>query len=354
MKKFIRSVLAALCAASLVFSLCSCSSVLDEKVSPVEKSSFRVTAYMVSDRFLDAAQIDYSHFDQVTDFIFMSAADFDTSGSVVLSENFETAYSNIKPHIPDGARFFLNLLGPKSALETDDWNEQMADQGALHTRAFESGRLEENIKAVLDEYDFDGVYFDYEYPVDEVNWNSFNAFIVSLDSYLGDSYKIGMALSDWDLGQSQEAMAATDYIEIMSYDNWDKQGNHAPYENAEKSIEALIEKGYDRSKLGLGLPFYARPVTQEAYWYDYKTYCAGLDENGRFVDSAETGLTFSFNNYDVIKQKTQLAVSCGLGGVMIWHYACDAPAQNSISLFNAIEDGIDTAYSQNEENTDNK
>lgn len=347
MKKRIKNILAGFCAFSLAVGATACSSVLDEEVAPVSKEDFRVTAYMVGDRFLNNDEIDYSHFDQVTDFILMSVADFDVNGNVILSDDFETAYNNIEPYLPEDAGFYLNLLGPKSTLETDDWNEQMADQGALHTQAFESGNLEANIKEVLDTYDFDGVYFDYEYPIDEVNWNSFNAFIISLDSYLGDEYKIGMAMSDWDLGQSEEAMAATDFIEIMSYDNWDKDGNHAPYETAEKSVEALIEKGYERSKLGLGLPFYARPTTEEGYWYDYKTYCDSLDENGLYVDSGETGLTFSFNTYDVIKQKTQLAVSCGLGGVMVWHYACDAPADNPISLFNAIEDGINTAYSEN-------
>lgn len=49
-----------------------------------------------------------------------------------------------------------------------------------------------------------------------------------------------------------------------------------------------------------------------------------------------TGLTFSFNNYDTVYEKTQWAVEKGLGGVMIWHYACDVPAENESSLFNAV------------------
>lgn len=347
-KKFLKAAKAALaCFTVLAVSVCAvaCSSVLDEEVDPVAQEDFRVTAYMVGDRFLNADEIDYSHFDQVTDFIFMGMADFGTDGMITLNADFDTAYNNIKPYLPEDAAFYVNLLGPKSTLETDDWNEQMADQGALHNQAFASGNLEGQIKELLEEYDFDGVYFDYEYPVDQVNWDGFNEFIVSLDEYLGDDYKIGMALSDWDLKQTPEAMAATDFVEVMSYDNWDDDGNHAPYENAEKSLEAVLDAGYERSKIGLGLPFYARPTTQEEYWYDYKTYCDLLDENGLFED-AETGLTFSFNTYDVIKQKTELAVNCGLGGVMIWHYSCDASVDHPESLFNAIEDGIQTAYAQ--------
>lgn len=351
MKKIIKAVAAAMCVVMIAMCATSCSSPLDEKVQPVEKEDFRVTAYLVGDRFLDPTEIDYSHFSQVTDFIFMSVVNFDENGNIIKTENFDTAYNNIKPYLPEEANFYVNILGPKSTLETDDWNEKMEDQGRLHNQAFESGRLQGEIKSLLEQYDFDGVYFDYEYPVSRSNWKVFNNFIVSLDEYLGDDYKIGMALSDWDLKQSDEAMAATDFIEIMSYDNWDKDGNHSTYESAQNSVEALLKKGYDRSKLSLGLPFYARPTTQDEYWYDYKTYCDGIDENGLYTDTDDTGLTFSFNTYDLIKQKTEFAVNSGLGGVMVWHYSCDAPADNPKSLFNAIEDGIDTAYSSVQENT---
>lgn len=345
MKKFIKAAAAVMCVIMIALSVSSCSSPLDEKVQPVAKEDFRVTAYLVGDRFLDASQIDYSHFSQVTDFILMSVVNFDENGNLIKTDDFDTAYNNIQPYLPEDANFYVNVLGPKSTLETDDWNEKIKDQGRLHNQAFESGKLQPQIKSMLEEYGFDGVYFDYEYPVSRSNWKVFNNFIVSLDNYLGDDYKIGLAMSDWDLKQSDEAMAATDFIEIMSYDNWDKNGNHSTFENAQKSVEALLKKGYDRSKLSLGLPFYARPTTEEEYWYDYKTYCNDIDENGLYKDDADTGLTFSFNTYDVIKQKTEFAVNCGLGGVMVWHYSCDAPADNPKSLFNAIEDGVNTAYS---------
>ena len=263
MKKMLKMAKAAV-AGALTFIIAAgaaaCSSPLDEKVTPVAKADFRVTAYMVGDRFLNPADIDDSHFDQVTDFIFMGMADFNTAGEIVLSEDFETAYNNIVPYLPADANFYINLLGPKSTLQTEDWNAQMEEQGKLHTQAFQSGVLEQNIKDLLDTYGFDGVYFDYEYPINQENWDAFNAFIISLDSCLGEDYKIGMAMSDWDLGQSEEAMAATDFIEIMAYDNWDKNGNHAPYENAEKSIEALLKK--DMSALNSRWGFRFTPAPQ--------------------------------------------------------------------------------------------
>lgn len=311
--------------------------------APVAKEDFRVTAYLVGRDFQDKAQIDYSHFDQITDFILIGSADFGEDGRLHLAENFDAVFRNISSHIPPGKRFYLNVLGPKCAFSGGSWHMRMWDQGRRHTRAFASGRLEASILQVLDTYGFDGVYFDYEYPVTRKSWQSFNRFIVSLNGVLGDRYKIGMAMSNWRFGQSKAAMEATDFVEIMNYDVWDRGGRHATLKNAQKDIRAFLKKGYAPEKLGLGLPFYARPTTREEYWYDYKTYWNKMDENGLFADPA-TGLTFSFNTYDLIRQKTALAVNCGLGGVMVWNYAYDAPADNPHSLFNAVADGIATAY----------
>lgn len=344
LSRLFKAAAAVCCAGAVMLGACGCTADLTEDAAPVAKEDFRVTSYLVGDTFVDSAAVDYSHFEQITDFIFIGMANFDTSGKITLAQDFETAYDNIKSHLPQGASFYVNIMGPDFTTDSQDWNEQMADKGALHNQAFESGNLEGEIKALLDDYGFDGVFFDYEYPIDQNSWDGYNAFIVKLDEYLGDGYKIGMALSDWNLQQTPEAMAATDLVELMSYDNWDKDGNHAPYENAANSLQEAVEAGYDRSKVDLGLPFYARPTTEDAYWYDYKTYGSKIDENGLYADP-ETSLTFSFNTYDVIKQKTVLAAQAGFGGVMVWHYAYDSPASDPKSLFNAVTDGINTAYS---------
>lgn len=53
MKKFIKAVAAVMCAIMIAVCATACSSPLDEKVKPVAKDDFRVTAYLVGDRFLD-------------------------------------------------------------------------------------------------------------------------------------------------------------------------------------------------------------------------------------------------------------------------------------------------------------
>lgn len=346
MRNFVKILLCCVCVITVTLSFFGCSK---EIVStPVDAKDFRVTAYVVGGSLNE--NFDYTNLERVTDVIFFGCADFDENGKIILSENFDSELNILKSYLT-GQNLYINILGPKSQSDSDDWNDQMYDLADRHTNAFESGNLESSIKTVLDKYGFDGVVFDYEFPLRSKDWKAYDKFIVSLNSVLGDEYKIGMSMVGWNLKQSEEAMNATDFFEIMSYDLWDKEGNHATLEIAKDDIDKFVKNGYDKAQLDLGLPFYARPTTQEAYWYDYKTYYDKIDENGLFSDS-ETGLTFSFNTYDVIKEKTEYALDNGLGGVMVWHYSCDLPKDNEKSLFGAIYSAKESKINEaNEKNS---
>lgn len=332
MKKLFAFLLAFICLITGIM-LSSCSRAVES--TPVEPENFRVTAYLVCGDGLDEKSFDYSNLGKVTDIIVFGNVTFDEKGELTVSKNIENDLAIISKHM-NGQNLYLNILGPGSQSDSDDWNEQMYDLADRHTKAFESGKLENNIKAVLDKYGFDGIVFDYEFPLRKKDWKAYDKFIVSLDTVLGDSKKIGMSMVGWNLKQSKEAMQATDFFEVMSYDLWDDDGNHATVEIAKDDIEKFVKKGYDKADLDLGVPFYARPTTREAFWYDYKSYYDKIDENGLCKDSKEN-LVISFNTYDVINEKTKWAIENGLGGMMIWHYACDVSADNPKSLFNAID-----------------
>ena len=50
----------------------------------------------------------------------------------------------------------------------------------------------------------------------------------------------------------------------------------------------------------------------------------------------------SFNSVQMIKDKTAFANDYGLGGVMVWHYTCDVPYEDDLSLFKAIQTSLNT------------
>lgn len=322
---------------SLLFSLILAIPGITSEKRTEKAEKFRVTAYAVGDNFLNASGKPSAHFETVTDVILIGVSSFNEKGEIILSDRFDDILANLRLTIGSSpARLYLNLMGPQADGEYPDWESRMDAQSVKHEKAFSSGILEKNISGVLKKYEFDGVFFDYEYPLTEIHWKRFGNFLISLDKLLGDEYKIGCAVSAWNVKITKKAAGVIDMAEIMSYDVWEKDGTHSSEKQAKKDVRKMLLKGFRPEQLDLGIPFYARPVTREAYWYGYSPYADRIDGNGLYHDT-DTGLTFSFNTCDTVYRKTKYALSAGLGGVMVWHYSCDLPPEDSRSLFNAIK-----------------
>ncbi len=308
-----------------------------------EKSeNFRVTSYVVAEYVQSENAFCPEDFDIITDAILFGCARFDENGNVTTDEKLlTTALNNLRKAIGDrDVNITLNLLGPQQYGDSSVYEEQMAYQAALHTKAFESGVLEENIRDIILEYGFDGVHFDYEYPISKKAWTAFNKFLVSLKKEMPDRL-LGVAVSDWDLRLNTKAMDAVDTIELMLYDNYDAEGRHAPYDVCTSYARNTALKELPLEKVNFGLPFYARPTDRGAYWYSYNAYYDKLDSNAYYHDST-INKDFWFNTKDVIGEKTEFAINNGFGGVMIWHYSCDLPSTNENSLLAAVSDAVKT------------
>ena len=299
-------------------------------------ANLRVTAYIIADSAAMMEAVDESHFSALTDIILIgSLARFDKDGVVRLCPDFGRIVDVARAKIgEEPVRLHLNVFGP-GALAGETFEEQMYSQGEEHKKAFASGVLEENLRAVLEEYGLDGIFFDYEFPVAQEHKEAFGAFLVSLRKTLGDDYVLGAAESAWCAGLPKAAIRSLDMVEVMCYDLWDDDGTHSSLGLAQNVMKDMRKHGYKRSQLDMGIPFYARPTTQEAYWYDYAGYYDKMDENGFALDES-TGLVASFNTPAVVEAKTDWVIRKGYGGVMVWHYRCDLPADNEASLFNAV------------------
>ena len=321
-----------LCLCTMLCVFCGCSSAPAAENTNTE---FEVVSYVVASNIQSPDSLHTEDFDIITTVILFGCVTFDEAGEVHADTSvLETALANLRNCIGErDVKITLNLLGP-GPVEYSDWNDQMAKLALLHNEAFASGKLEGNIKALIEKYDFDGVHFDYEYPISKDAWKAFNKFLVKLDKQMPDR-TIGVAVSTWDVGLNKKAVAAVDSIELMLYDHYDDNGRHSTYETAVGAAEAFKEKKIPLSKVHFGLPFYARPTDSDAYWYGYNGYFDKLDENGFYYDES-IGKTFWFNTPDVIADKTQYALDNGFGGVMIWHYSCDLPSSDADSLLGAI------------------
>ena len=317
---------------------------IDMDMSDKKVDDFKVTTYIRGDYVQSPDSLYAEDFDIVTDVILFECASFNSEGEIVYDEaKLETALGNIRNAIGDrDVNITLNLLGPWGITDSDVWEEQMEAQSDEHNKAFTSGVLEDNIIEILDKYDFDGVHFDYEYPISAKAWRYYNKFLVSLDEKLGD-YTLGVAGNSWNIKFTTAAIAAIDSFEIMSYDMIDDEGRHATYEDTVKLVQNVGIYGMPYEKVNVGLAFYSRPTDMSTYWYGYNGCYEGIDENG-WYHCNDIDKDFWFNTPDVIAAKTEYAINHGFGGVMIWHYNCDLPSTHEDSLLRAAGETVEEYY----------
>ena len=317
---------------------------IDMDMSDKKVDDFKVTTYIRGDYVQSPDSLYAEDFDIVTDVILFECASFNAEGEIVYDEvKLETALGNIRNAIGDrDVNITLNLLGPWGITDSDVWEEQMEAQSDEHNKAFTSGVLEDNIIEILDKYDFDGVHFDYEYPISAKAWRYYNKFLVSLDEKLGD-YTLGVAGNSWNIKFTTAAIAAIDSFEIMSYDMIDDEGRHATYEDTVKLVQNVGIYGMPYDKVNVGLAFYSRPTDMSTYWYGYNGCYEGIDENG-WYHCNDIDKDFWFNTPDVIAAKTEYAINHGFGGVMIWHYNCDLPSTHEDSLLRAAGETVEEYY----------
>lgn len=323
------------------------------------RTSFGVTAYAVTDTILSPDSIDPTHLQIISDFILFSAVTFDENGNLTYNdftlddktisgeEALKTAIENIRAAQGSGSpAIYINLLGPDGDVDTKE---------AKHNQVFEehADTLIAEIQKLLDTFDADGVSFDYEYPYKKSGWKAYSNFLVALDKAIPDK-KISVALGPWGGKLTDDAKEAVDNYEWMSYDLFDEDGYHAPFSVATDTADFLNASGYDLQKSALGVPFYGRPTDQSAIWTNYYECAERLGKYGN-IDTAplkttlleggetteETVTTPRYlNSYQMVFDKTAFAYDYGFGGMMVWHYACDAKADTGLSLFEAMAEAV--------------
>ena len=324
-------------------------------VNDNKNKDFRVTSYIVCPTYYANETVETEKLKSITDVILFGIARFDENGEIYLQdadingetisgdEIFKTIISELRNANPN-IKIHCNALGPDGA--DADSKEK------LHSQAFidNGDKLAENIVDLLSVYDFDGFFFDYEYPYKAKSRRDFSKFIVKLDEVMGD-YVLGASLSEWNCSLSKSAIKALDRVEIMAYDAMGEFGNHSDFGTKGGALSVLTfeKKGYDLSKCDLGLPFYGRTHGGDEAWPSYAQIVADLENNPykniiqkSYLTGDTSGITTSFNGVQMIKDKTAFANDYGLGGVMVWHYSCDVEYESDMSLFKAIQTSLET------------
>ncbi len=192
-------------------------------------------------------------------------------------------------------------------------------------------RFNETIINYCKEYELDGVDIDFEFIASSPAWEYFEDWMVALRKECKKNDLIlSAAVASWYTDNiSSTAMDCFDYIMIMAYDNNADHENHSTYEYAKYELEYHVDKGIDKDKLILGVPFYGYSYTQsgEMDWGSAASYryILSKDSSAKNKDSSNG---YAYNGEQTIKAKADLSKE--YGGIMIWELSQDADGSNSL------------------------
>lgn len=203
----------------------------------------------------------------------------------------------------------------------DDQFEQMASD--IKSRA----SFVKNLKAVVDQYQLDGVDMDWEYPDPGQSSQNYLALMKELRTALPDKLISTAVVSHGDeygLGIPVEVFALVDYVNVMTYDG----KGHGSMEQFNEGLRYWSARGVPKEKINIGVPFYSRP-SEISFAKLVK-----FDPAAAQADTFEyNGATQYYNGIPTVKKKTALAMQ-NAGGIMFWELNHDA--QGELSLVNAI------------------
>lgn len=205
-------------------------------------------------------------------------------------------------------------------------------------------KLIDNLTKLSVDYNLDGIDVDLE--GDRIDTN-YEAFVTGLSAALKSKGKLltSAVATAYKLRYSDKALAAYDFINIMSYDKtgpWrpSDEGPHAPYDMATADLDYWINtRRIVPQKLNLGLPFYGYGFGPGApAEISFKNLVARYSgaENADIITVTGGGKIY-YNGRETIKNKTELAFQKA-GGVMVWQLLGDAEGDKS--LLNTINNTI--------------
>lgn len=187
------------------------------------------------------------------------------------------------------------------------------------------------IVAIAEEFGFDGVDVDWEYPrVHDGSKEQYEALISALHDLLKPK---GMLLTAAVLAgvdsenqpissacdaQDRPSFDKLDWINLMTYDC--DGPVHSSYKFAQNSVDYWVkQKCFEPAKLTLGVPFYGKPVPTA--YRDLLEADPGAFEKDMVVLNGQENW---YNGADTLRKKVSLAKEAGLGGVMIWEISHDS------------------------------
>ena len=249
-------------------------------------------------------------------------------------------------------------------------------------------KLAASILSVIEEYHFDGVDIDWEYPgyqtgrdvsIDRPNYTLLMAEIRRQLKAANPEYLVTAAIPGGKYGYTRYELgklnSILDYFHLMTYDLQASgsathhtglfSGNGTPHGSVKQTVDTFSSNGVSKNKLVVGLAFYGRKFNTSSYkvgstssttsassitYTDiYNNYLVPI-QNGSttikrywddttkapYIYDSSTRVWITYDDPESIKAKCEYVKAHNLGGVMFWDYGEDQTYQ----LIYAIHDNF--------------
>lgn len=202
----------------------------------------------------------------------------------------------------------------------------------------------------MEKHDVDGIDYDWEYPQMPGEWNAYDELILATKKAI-NGRELSVALWPYGVSLSDEAKSVLDTVNIMAYDQFDDRGdNSSIFGMGRDVIDYFMGKGFSKEQLRLGIPFYGRTADEYGIWTQFDSDKYGKWTNADYdftytnADNETVSSTLFFNGYAMVRDKTALAISADLGGIMIFSSNSDDAATSTYSLHKAVKEVIDQRF----------
>lgn len=211
-------------------------------------------------------------------------------------------------------------------LATGDWKGMCSKESSRITFA-------KNLKTILDKHQLDGADLDFEWPLNESQFNNYSTTIEKTRAILGYNTTFSVSLHPLYYKISPAAIKVLDYISMQSYG---PDPVRFPYEMFTKEAEMAINYGIPKNKLIMGVPFYGSAANKAgtAAYIDFI--------NNNLITSEEqdqvnyNNKIYSFNGQSTIRKKAKYVRENQITGMMSWDLATDVPLNHPKSLLKSM------------------
>ncbi len=220
-------------------------------------------------------------------------------------------------------------------------------------------KLANSIANIIEQYQFDGVDLDWEFPSGTTEKNNFSLLLKTIRKKLDESPRklilsaaviSGSYSSHYDLVEMNKYI---DYLHIMSYGMNSGARHSSPLIKStyatyaiNSSVNMYINGGIDRAKIVFGMPFYvklgtlsnpnASPLGQtlsnteslgysnfKANYFNQQGFIEYYDPNALAYYAVSPTRFASYDNPASVTAKCNWAIENNIAGVMFWDYGHD-------------------------------